>query len=168
MPQHRMVLKRKRGRPMQQGKFLRALLAISVGLGVMEGGIRAQDPRPVPLPAPSTGPIMEQPAPFGEPFVSGDVTGSGRSGAAEGGKRHKTFKECVRNYFQSNVPICCWAHHNSVGCGNIWSEFVFVFGSCRSFYGEPCLPRPPPPPAAQGYGPGYGYGQEGKGDCRCP
>ena len=61
----------------------------------------------------------------------------------------------------------CWAHHNGFSCGSFKSEFNFVFGGCRYFFGEPCLPGPPPPPPFGGAaGPGTG-GNPG-GGCGCP
>src|SRR5947209_13372277 len=44
------------------------------------------------------------------------------------------------------VPLGCWASHNGYSCGSAKSECIFVFGSCRQFFGEPCLKGPPPPP----------------------
>src|SRR5262249_21952277 len=40
-------------------------------------------------------------------------------------------------------PPGCYAHFNDYSCGNLRSEWVFVFGSCRDFFGEACLKRPP-------------------------
>jgi hypothetical protein len=40
-------------------------------------------------------------------------------------------------------PVCCYANINTVGCSNLKAECDFVFGSCRRFYGDPCL-KPPP------------------------
>jgi hypothetical protein len=37
---------------------------------------------------------------------------------------------------------CCWSHHDLFSCGSLKSELIFLFGSCRAFYGETCLPRP--------------------------
>lgn len=50
---------------------------------------------------------------------------------------------------------CCWASPNSMGCGNLKTDFLFVFGSCRQWYGEPCLNGPPPPVAPPGSTVGY-------------
>jgi hypothetical protein len=36
----------------------------------------------------------------------------------------------------------CESHHNSPGCGSCKAECIFIFGSCREFFGEPCFPRP--------------------------
>ena len=40
----------------------------------------------------------------------------------------------------------CWASHNGYSCSSAKSECTFIFGSCRAFYGEPCIQGPPPPP----------------------
>ncbi|MCI0379265.1 MAG: hypothetical protein L0215_16775 [Gemmataceae bacterium] len=39
--------------------------------------------------------------------------------------------------------IGCYAHHNELGCGSFCSEMTFIFGSCRTFFGEQCIPNPP-------------------------
>ncbi len=41
----------------------------------------------------------------------------------------------------------CDADMNGLGCGNFRTEATFLFGSCRAFFGESCLPgRPCPTP----------------------
>lgn len=45
-----------------------------------------------------------------------------------------------------HIPVPCWASHNGYSCSSCRAEKVFIFGSCREFYGEPCLDGPPPPP----------------------
>jgi hypothetical protein len=46
-----------------------------------------------------------------------------------------------------HIPTpCCWASHNGYSCSSFQSENIFLFGSCRAFFGEPCLNGPPPPP----------------------
>ena len=42
---------------------------------------------------------------------------------------------------------CCWASPDSMGCGNLKTDFLFAFGSCRQWFGQPCLNGPPPPVA---------------------
>jgi hypothetical protein len=46
--------------------------------------------------------------------------------------------------------LCCFTHHNTPGCGSFWSDFMFEFGSCRSFFGEPCFAKPPSNRGADG------------------
>ena len=43
-------------------------------------------------------------------------------------------------------PWCCWAHHNDYTTGSLKSNLVFIFGSSRTFFGEPCRKGPPPFP----------------------
>jgi hypothetical protein len=38
---------------------------------------------------------------------------------------------------------CCDSYPGSPGCSNLRETCRFVFGSCRSFFGEPCPPKPP-------------------------
>ena len=59
----------------------------------------------------------------------------------------------------------CYATHLGFGCSNFRSNMIFIFGSCRSFYGEACIKGPPPP-----YPPGVGqagYDQAGGRGCGC-
>ncbi len=75
------------------------------------------------------------------------------------------------------LPLTCWASHNGFTCGSFRSESTFLFGSCRQFYGDPCLNGPPPPPWTPesrippppgGFAPGgaAGAGAAGRG-CNC-
>jgi hypothetical protein len=56
-----------------------------------------------------------------------------------------------------NQPCNCYATHDAVGCDSLGGQLLWVFGSCRAWYGEPCA-KTPPPPIIPGYGlpPGYG------------
>ncbi|HVS37042.1 MAG TPA: hypothetical protein VMS17_15890 [Gemmataceae bacterium] len=45
-----------------------------------------------------------------------------------------------------HLQFGCWASHNGYSCGSLQSEGTFIFGSCRQFFGDPCLKGPPPPP----------------------
>jgi hypothetical protein len=74
-------------------------------------------------------------------------------------RRPQPIHDCLRS-----VNIGCFATHNSVGCGSLKAECVYIFGSCRAFYGEPCLP---PPPGVHGSPYGNGNGN-GAGPARCP
>ncbi len=71
----------------------------------------------------------------------------------------------------------CWATHNGYGCGTFRSDAVFIFGSCRAFFGEACRKTPPPAfgpdyPQPGGYGPAGGapggFGVLQPKGCACP
>jgi hypothetical protein len=178
---------------MQQGWFARAVLAAFVWLGVTAGLLRAADALPMPNPAPSPAlaaavpeqsllaqppyPLDHPPSPSTQtPFATGDVVYPGAPPKIV--EQPHSVGGCIKRFFIKNVPICCWAHHNTLGCGNFASEFHFIFGSCRTFYGEPCFRGPPPPPVPveylnlygpQGaYGPQGVYGSQAANDCHCP
>jgi len=36
--------------------------------------------------------------------------------------------------------LACVSHHSWFGCGNFRSEMTFIFGSCRTFFGQACVP----------------------------
>jgi hypothetical protein len=38
---------------------------------------------------------------------------------------------------------CCASDQNWFGCGNWHTQNLFAFGSCRSFFFEPCIAPPP-------------------------
>jgi hypothetical protein len=163
-----------RGRPMQQRWILRKIPAVLLGLGMIAGISRADDARPMPS-GPAAPPVMEQTAPVqGPAFSSGDVILPEAAPVGDDPGRPHSFGERLKAHIHkclaANVPLFCWAHHNGLGCGNIKSECNFIFGSCRTFYGEPCFRGPPPPPVPPGYpyGPGAPGGRGASGDCRCP
>ena len=170
---------------MQQGSFARASLAAMLGLGITAGLVRAADALPMPNPPPSDAPIIEQtipltPPPYSPgpppvprvqlPFATGDVVYPGAPPKVV--EEPHSVGGCIKGWFIKNVPGCCWAHHNGLGCGNFVSEFNFIFGSCRTFYGEPCFRGPPPQPVPLEYlylyGPQGPYGSQGTGKCNCP
>lgn len=59
----------------------------------------------------------------------------------------------LHDWLDDHTRSCgCWADYNSdYGCSSLHSECVFIFGSCRHFWREPCFKSPPPSP----FGPGY-------------
>jgi len=61
------------------------------------------------------------------------------SGASVDGTPARRHPVC--DWLRALKPAC-WSHHNYFGCGNCKSECTFIFGSCRAFYGEPCLRGP--------------------------
>jgi hypothetical protein len=54
-------------------------------------------------------------------------------------------------------PWSCWTHHNDLGCGSFKADCAFIFGSCRTFFGEPCRRGPIPIAVPYGYNGYYGY-----------
>ncbi len=99
-------------------------------------------PAPVPLPGPSCATCDSQAA----------------------GEQKHSLKEKLHSH-----PICSWVKRefhcygdfDNMYCGSGKSECKFIFGSCRDFFGDPCLKGPPPPIP---YGPGLGFAADG---CRC-
>jgi hypothetical protein len=155
---------------MRQHWFLRALLAGTVGLGIVAGLARGETPVP-PLAGSGGGTVVTS-VPEGATW-SGDMStgsscgcaggGGGEVGSGEG--HHFLHHSHIANWLHNNCG--CWAQHNTFGCGSCKSEFNFVFGSCRTFFGEPCQHGAPPspiPPPLPGYVPGMpipgqiGYG----------
>jgi len=137
---------------MMRSLLRRALLAAVLGLGVTAGLARTEEPaKALPLPAAATpheGAIHELPS---------SVVSEGAAPVAEehaGCARHsllallrpKTYIDAIR----SHQSLGCYGHHNDYSCGSCQSECVFLFGSCRQFYGERCLKEPPLSPV-----PGY-------------
>jgi len=74
-------------------------------------------------------------------------------------------------WVQRHLKTHCWASFNGYSCSSLHSELAFIFGSCRAFYGEPCLAGPPPsalPPWATPVGPVAGpYDHRGLLRRRC-
>jgi hypothetical protein len=52
----------------------------------------------------------------------------------------------LKDYHRYGRPLGCWASFNGYTCSSLPSTWTFIFGSCRDFYGEPCLKGPPPSP----------------------
>jgi hypothetical protein len=146
--------------------LLRALFAGTLGLGVLAGLGRADDPRPA-LP-PLAGGVDASPLTFpaGPLPGTGPEVWAGPPGLVEPGLAPAPYPERRRPLaWLRNHPWKCWAHHNTLGCGSCQSELAFLFGSCRTFFGEPCFKGPPPPPWPPGFGAGFG---PGPGGCGCP
>jgi hypothetical protein len=129
--------------------YFRAALAALVGLSLAVGLTRADGP------AYSSEPlaVIEQ---------GGGGFGGGGGGTPPAQKLNPAFvhKGPVRDYVHEcmhHLGVGCWSHHNMYTCSSFHSEFIFVFGSCRQFFGEPCLPGPPEPPMPPGYGPPPSY-----------
>jgi hypothetical protein len=60
-----------------------------------------------------------------------------------------------------NCKCYCWAHHDLPGSGSFQSEWNFLWGSTRTFFGDPCLKGRP----AAFYNGDFDYSEKGCG-CR--
>jgi hypothetical protein len=123
-------------------------LAVLVSVGIQAAALRAQDRETLPSPTPPASYAVE-PAVVAPPHGGDWVS-----------------VEAPRDPHEWHGPVCtwlrglgCWSHHNCHCCGNLRSEYTFIFGSCKAFYGEPCLKAPPPMLVPAGYAayPGSGY-----------
>ena len=105
-----------------------SLLAL-VSIGLTNAALSAQAPIIVEA-APTNGPIV-QTSGFGDgvTVVSDPSLEYGRN-------------RPVRS-FLNNHGMACYSHHTQLGCGSFHSEFRFIFGSCRAFFMDPCVPNPP-------------------------
>lgn len=131
--------------------LMRAVWASVLGMGVAAGLARgADDPLRVvvppgpdlfPAPHPGAGPAAVPPLtlPYYDPDSLEPPPG-----------KWPRFRQWLRK------PIGCWTHHNTPACGSLRSELTFAFGSCRAFYGEPCVKTPPPWPFPPNPAPGPG------------
>jgi hypothetical protein len=89
------------------------------------------------------------------------------AGAELAGGPRQPVRDCLRH-----LNVCCWSHHDCVGCSNAKAECAFIFGSCRKFFSEPCWKGPPalPTPYNESYGRNNGedygtFGSPGFGRC---
>ena len=152
----------------------RLLLAVAVGLGVASGLARAGEPLPHPSPVLTAPAVSYSPADdHGFEGTPGVVVEDGPGYHSRGGVsllRPRTYGQAVR----SHLPLGCYGHHNDYACSSVHSELIFLFGSCRQFFGERCLKAPPGSPVPGfdshnpekyylGEGPGYSYGKHGYG-----
>jgi hypothetical protein len=48
----------------------------------------------------------------------------------------RPVRDCLNRW-----GLACWTTHDNPGCGSCLAEWTFFFGSCRQFFGEPCLPE---------------------------
>jgi hypothetical protein len=123
-------------------------LGLVLVLGVSAAPAAAQVYPPPPAaptvpPSPYAGPAHIDPSVYEAPAAPGQGRGcsSGRCTALL--HRH---------------GIHCWADHNLPTCTSCKATCVFIFGSCRWFFGEPCLSTRPLVPVPPGYQPfPYGY-----------
>lgn len=101
--------------------FRRAMLAAVLGLGVVAGLVRADGPGQ---------PRYYQNAQIYQP--QGLLT-----------HPYEPVKRPSRFHKPEPHPWCCWTHHNELGCNSAKASCAFIFGNCRTFFGEPCRKGPP-------------------------
>jgi len=53
----------------------------------------------------------------------------------------------------NSYGYCCDSDLTWYGCGGLKSQWQFMFGSCRTYFGEICVPRPHHSMTHQEYGP---------------
>ena len=75
---------------------------------------------------------------------------------------HSKLQGCLNKH-----GLSCESHHSWFGCGNLRSEATFIFGSCRSFFGEPCQPKTPTPHPVLGRLNPLNYGYRGNSKAGC-
>jgi len=150
------------GRPMKRA----ITLGIAVLLvAVLPGWSLAQNP-PVFVPVPAGPTTPAAPAAPGPVFVpvpaQPTVTATVTAGAGEQTIIIESIAppvplpplpppQPVKQGICGRHGLGCWTTHYTLGCGSLKSECKFLFGSCRTFYGEPCLAPPPPGERPPGY-----------------
>jgi hypothetical protein len=92
----------------------KGIFTVVAGLAFVAGTATAQQPAPVSNDAPD--PYLQPP-----PGKTGWLT----------------------TYFQRH-NCCCASHHNDLGCTSGMADCKFIFGSCRTFWSEPCPQGPSP------------------------
>jgi hypothetical protein len=137
---------------------LRRLALVALGLGWWGAAAQAQQPlagvvvsqsveavRPAPT-------VIEEltPASHHESRSAGGCSDCGSGGRvghdADGdGHQHGPALRFVKKSLNL-VGLGCWSHMNRPTCSSLWSELTFAFGSCRTWFGEPCLQRAPEMP----------------------
>jgi hypothetical protein len=139
---------------MKSWSFRRAMLALVIGLGIVAGLVRGQDVRPNVL---ANGPVP--PSTSAPAVVMQDATANSYSHMQPS---HPRIAEYLRRQ-----GLNCFATLGSLGCGSCKSECQFIFGSCRTFFGEPCIPQPPQENGVLGPQT-YGILGRAKAGCGCP
>jgi len=152
---------------MIQRWYIRAALAAVIGLGITAGLARSQEPVAPPQRTTEPWAVIE----YGNAGVAPQPVLEAPPEWPHKGPVRDWVHDCMHR-----GGVGCWSHHNTFTCGSFKSEWTFIFGSCKEFFGEPCLPGPPQPPYPPGYGPPpyqysngaayqYGNGEPRKSGC---
>ncbi|HYV39772.1 MAG TPA: hypothetical protein VE988_29050 [Gemmataceae bacterium] len=106
------------------------------GSGVVIHNMIAQPPQvypPPPVPTLPPWPVTINPG-SGPRIIPPPPT----PGPIEGGPWRQAIVGCL-----NSKGLGCQATHNTVGCGSCYGHLLFVFGSCRQFFGDTCMPIQP-------------------------
>jgi hypothetical protein len=141
---------------MANQSWRRNVIAALVGLGAWAGLAKAGDTvivvpastanNPTVLTVPASHSVLQPGEPRYTPQTEPNSSEDPDKLAPRGYSR-------LHDWLQNRSRRCgCWGDYNSdFYCSTCWSEYVFIFGSCRQFWREPCLKTPPPSP----FGPAY-------------
>jgi hypothetical protein len=102
-------------------------------MGVLAGLLRAQEPSPAPLPA--AAPVQA--------VTPGEILGMDAVPMAQSAANKPSRWSRIKGWLQQK-DCCCADHHNCLGCTNGKADCKFIFGSCHTFFSEPCTPGPSP------------------------
>src|SRR5262249_9634087 len=120
-------------------------------------------------PAHAPGSVAGLPPSSTNQFNTAPATGAGTFTTAENYVYEPQRSRPIHNALH-RMGLGCWTTFNTFGCGSLHADALFVFGSCRQFFGEPCFSRAPeaplPPGYQQGNGNGNGHGGAQRG-CAC-
>jgi hypothetical protein len=84
---------------------------------------------------------MPAPAPAVTP---GEIMGMDHVPAAESAACGKPIRMSFIKRWCQRKGCCCAEHHNCLGCTSGKADCNFIFGSCRTFFSEPCTQGPSP------------------------
>jgi hypothetical protein len=141
-------------------KRLRLHMGLAVGLGwtLVAAGVSAQEPNL--LPGGANAMVPQSVKPIVHEYSSHSVTVPVLSPPAVEPERPRP----IYNFMVKPVCDCwrshgygCWNRMEHPGCTSCSAQWTFMFGSCRQFFGEPCLTGPAPQPGLPG----------GNGSCGC-
>lgn len=130
-------------------------------LAAMRSTAGAQEvPRPVDAAIPP-GAVMVVP---GQPAIDPAWAGPGTDpafaapGTLPPGTPPAEHRGFFARWLDRKKQAVCRIPYPDAGCGDWHQDCIFIFGSCRAFYREPCLPGPTPLPPPPGYGVPGAYG----------
>ncbi len=136
---------------MSRTTLARCLLLSMLGWGVLAGQTWALGPG---------SPLFPWAALYGTPEFPRTPPGATELPPGHPPVDNSPSKNPLHDWWHRGRPLGCWASFNGYGCSSFHSEMAFIFGSCRTFFSEPCLKGAPPsaqPPWAgqeSGYYPG--------------